>query len=60
MVVLKYQENKTLAGLIKKKRERAQINNIRNESEKLIAYTIAYTTEIRRIIKRLLQITICQ
>ena len=47
--------DKPLARLIKKKRERAQINKIRNEKA-----VTTNTTEIQRIIKRLLRATICQ
>ena len=45
-----------LSRLIKKKRERIQINTIKNERGEITTDTI----EIQRIIKKLLQRTICQ
>ena len=48
--------DKPLARLIKKKRERAQSNKIRNENREVTTGT----TEIQSIIKRLLQATLCQ
>ena len=47
--------NYPLAGLIRKKREKTQINRIRNEKGKVTTGT----AEIQRIM-RLLQSTICQ
>ena len=47
--------HKPLARLIKKKRERTQVNKIRNEKGEITTDT----TEIQRIM-RLLQTTICQ
>ena len=47
--------DKPLARLIKKKRERTQINEIRNEKEEVTTDT----TEIKHL-KRLLQATLCQ
>ena len=47
--------HKPLARLIKKKRERTQVNKIRNEKGEITTDT----TEIQRIM-RLLQTTLCQ
>ena len=48
--------DKPLSRLIKKKRERTQINTIRNERGE----TTTDTTKIQRIVKKLVQRTICQ
>ena len=48
--------NKPFSTLIEKKRERTQINTIRNERGKITTDT----TEIQRIVKKLLRRTICQ
>ena len=48
--------DKPSARLIKKKMERAQINKIRNDKGEVTMDT----TEIQRIVKRLLQATICK
>ena len=48
--------DKPLARLIKKQREKNQINKIRNENGEITTDNI----EIQRIIKRLLSATICQ
>ena len=48
--------HKTLARLIKKQREKNQINKIRNENGEITTDN----TEIQRIIKRLLSAIICQ
>ena len=48
--------DKPLARLIKKKKERTQISQIRNEKRKVITDS----TEISRNIKRLLWTTVCQ
>ena len=47
--------DKPLARLIKKKREKTQINRIRNEKEETTD-----TAEIKKAHERLLQATICQ
>ena len=48
--------DKPLARLIKRKREKTQINRIRSEKEE----ATTNTAEIQRINERLLQATICQ
>ena len=48
--------DKPLARLIKKRRERTQINKIRNEKGKVTTDT----AEIQSILRRLLQATLCQ
>ena len=48
--------DKPLARLIKKKRERAQLNKIRNEEGEVTTNT----TEIQRIIRDYYKTTICQ
>ena len=48
--------DKPLARLIKKKREKAQINRIRTEKEEVTTHT----AEIQKNHERLLQETICQ
>ena len=48
--------HKPLARLIKKQREKNQINKIRNENGEITTDN----TEIQRIIKRLLSTIICQ
>ena len=48
--------DKTLARFIKKKREKNQINKIRNESGEITTDN----TEIQRISVRVLSVTICQ
>ena len=48
--------DKPLARLIKKKREKNQINKIRNESGEITTDN----TEIQRISVRVLSVTICQ